>query len=170
MRKSLVSIIAAAVLLFAAFPQAVSEPLVICSADAAGQFVKVWNDYYTASGSKLWGSYYRSLDNKSVRALCITYNSNNEEVGYGTDLIPGNASLLFIYEPQTEDYSFCIVAEKLEGEPEKAVIRYGDREIDDVKVGRIPGADAAGRDYRGIHDRRNGPERGDQPEKRAVYL
>ena len=135
MRKSLVSIIAAAVLLFAAFPQAVSEPLVICSADAAGQFVKVWNDYYTASGSKLWGSYYRSLDNKSVRALCITYNSNNEEVGYGTDLIPGNASLLFIYEPQTEEYSFCIVAEKLEGEPEKAVIRYGDREIDDVKVG-----------------------------------
>ena len=135
MHKSLISIITVLVLLFDLSSQAGSEPLVICSADAAGQFVKVWNDYYAETGSKLWGSYYRSLDNKSVRALCITYNSNNEEVGYRTDLIPGTASLLFIYEPQTEYYSFCVFADKLEGEPEKAVIRYGDQEIDDATIG-----------------------------------
>ena len=135
MRKSLISIIIGLVLLFALCAQAGGEPLVIYSADAAGQFVKVWNDYYAETGSKLWGSYYRSLDNKSVRAMCITYNSNNEEVGYETDLIPGNASLLFIYEPQTEDCSFCIIADKLEGEPEKVVIRYGDQEINDAKIG-----------------------------------
>ena len=135
MRKSLTSGIIVFILLFTLCFQAGGEPLVICSADAAGQFVKVWNDYYAENGSKLWGSYYRSLDNKSVRALCITYNSNNEEVGYRTDLIPAHASLLFIYEPQTENYSFCVVADKLEGEPEKAVIRCGDLEIDDAKIG-----------------------------------
>ena len=113
----------------------VAEEQPMFSLEALDQFCNIWNDYHNRYQMNLYVGYNIGDDGSTLSGLCITYNVDHKEVSYGTDIIPPDASLFFIFEPAQSIYGFCVFSDHMKSDLEKAVIYADDMVISDMFTG-----------------------------------
>ena len=120
-----------------------AEDRPVFSLEALDQFCNIWNDYYSRYQPNLSGGYIKQDDSISLSCIFITYNDDQQEMDYGTTLIPPTSYLFFAFQPDDGTYGFCVFSDSMKSDLEKIVIYADDQVINDAFVGssHVDGSD-----------------------------
>ena len=105
------------------------------SAEAAEAFCDAWNPYFAEKDMDVSVGYFLSDNKKQMESFDVMFNNTKADFSYASGIIPSDATLYIIYDIAKGSYGFCVVADELKGELEKAVIYTDDRVFSDLAAG-----------------------------------
>ena len=143
MRKALAFLFVLLLLAGLSCVPAAAESTQPYSLDAAMQFCKVWNDYYSRNSLNLYAGYILDGDNTSFKSLCVIYNGDNRQVRYGSGLIPPTSDLFVIYDLASEEFGFRVFSMDMKSDLEAVKIYSGGKTIANFRVSSSHGSQDA---------------------------
>ena len=134
MRKAFAFVIALVVLLASTYIPALAENSSVFSADALQKYCDAWNEYFQTNNSMLNCGYSMTDDNTSVHYIDITYNIEEQEIGYSSGIIPSTACIYCLYSASEDVFGFGVFSDQLKTDLQNLIIYTDDTVINDITV------------------------------------